>query len=159
MADDLEIPNIGALLRPVLSRLPASLVPAFLAGLERSAADRYRRWADAAAGAEERQGLLACSRREDQIAERVKRLFPLSAADEEQLELQLPEARRTYLEIFDPHPVRHQYRMQASAEREGAAAWRSLAASHPDPEVRKELEACAELEESSATWLEGCLSS
>ena len=159
MADDLEIPSIGALLRPVLSRLPTSLVPAFLAGLERSAADRYRRWADAAADAEEREGLLACSRREDEIAERVKRLFPVSGADEEQLEQQLPEALRIYREIFDPHPVRHQYRMQASAEREGAAAWRSLAASHTDPELRKELEACAELEESSATWLEGCLSS
>lgn len=158
MADGLEIPSFGALLQPVLSRLPTPLVPALLAGLERSAADRYRRWADAAESPEEREGLQACSRREDEIAERVRKLFPVSAVDAEQLEQQLPEARRTYLEAFDPHPVRHQYRMQASAEREGAAAWRSLAASQPDPEVREQLEACAELEESSATWLEGWLS-
>jgi len=158
MADDSEIPSFGELLRPALSQLSPPLVPAFLAGLERSAADRYRRWADEASDTQERDGLLACSRREDEIAERVKRLFPVSAAEEQQLEERLPEARRTYLEVFDPHPARHQYRMQASAEREGAAAWRSLAASQSDPEVRKQLEGCAELEESSAAWLEGLLS-
>jgi len=157
MADPTEIPSFGELLRPLLGRVPPSSLPAFLAGLERSAAGRYRGWAESAADPEEREGLLACAQREDEIADRVQKLFPVAGAAAEQVEEHLPEARRSYLEIFDPHPVRHQYRMQASAEREGAAAWRSLASGQEDPEARAELAACAELEETSAAWLEAWL--
>lgn len=157
MSDDPAIPRFAEILAPVIGRVPESLVPAFLAGLERSAAERYRRWAEAAGDPDERQGLLDCAGREDEIATRVQALFPVSDAAARQVEEHLPEARQTYLATFDPHPVRHQYRMQASAEREGAAAWRSLAAGQPDPDVQKELQACAELEEASAGWLEDLL--
>jgi hypothetical protein len=158
VSDDPTIPRFAELLAPVIGRVPQELVPALLAGLERSAAERYRRWAEAAGDPDERQGLLACAGREDEIATRVAKLFPVDSDGVQLIDAQLPEARQTYLATFDPHPVRHQYRMQASAEREGAAAWRSIAAGQPDPELRKQLEACSELEETSAAWLEDLLS-
>ncbi len=42
---DLTIPNFGELLAPQIGSVPEDAVPAFLARLERSAAQRYREWA------------------------------------------------------------------------------------------------------------------
>ena len=44
---NITIPQFGELLRPLLSQVPASAYPGFLARLERSAAARYRGWAEA----------------------------------------------------------------------------------------------------------------
>jgi len=156
MADEVEIPNIGALLGPLLSKLDSSLLPTLLAGLERGAAGRYRSWAANCDDPDETRGLLACAGREDEIADRVERLFPLddAARADADAEKPLPEARRLYLTVFDPHPQRAQYRIQASAEREGAAAWRGIGAAHPSAATREELEAIAGLEEENAAFLE-----
>jgi len=150
-----EIPNFGELLAPWIGRVPEGLVPLFLAGLERGAAGRYRGWADACGDAEQRKGLLACADREDEIATRVEALFPADAEARARVEAPLPDARRAYLGVFEPLPVRDQYRVQADAERQGAAAWRSLAAAHPEAAVREVLEGCALLEEESAAFLDG----
>jgi hypothetical protein len=48
-------------------------------------------------------------------------------------------------------------RIQADAERQGANAWRLIAATLSDPEIAAELEACSELEEQSAIHLEDLL--
>ena len=71
-----SIPNFGELLAPYIGSVPEEAVPAFLARLERTAADRYRMWAEAVP--EHREDLLACARREDDIADRVERIYPLA---------------------------------------------------------------------------------
>ena len=157
MSPELEIPRFGQLLQPLMVGFAREELPAFLAALERTAADRYRHWAEACDDPDEANGLLACAAREDEIAQRVSKLFPVGEAAADRIDARLPEARSAYYAVFESHPVRDQYRIQANAERQGAEAWRALAAQQTDAAVREELRACAELEEASAGWLEALL--
>ena len=139
-----EFPNFASLLRPYIEAVAEPARPRFLARLERGAAERYRLWAAEAPG-------------EDEIAERVERLFPADAAQLGEIEAALPGARDTYYGVFADLAPREQLRIQANAERQGAAAWRLLASQQSDAGVRDELLACAGLEEESALFLEKLL--
>jgi len=147
-----DIPNFGQLLAPFISRVPDHARPRFLALLERGAADRYRSWASELPA--EAPVLLACAKREDEIADRVEALYPIPDALARELEEPLPLARETYLSVFAELAIPDQLRIQAAAERQGAAAWRAIAASQSDPAVGTELERCAALEEASADALD-----
>jgi hypothetical protein len=157
MAESAPVPNFAELLAPYLGQIPQPLIPRFLSELERRAAQRYRDWAEAAGDPDEAAGLIACSRREDEIAERAGRLFPAEGEDPSKIDGALSGAAETYLGVFRDLPVREQYRIQANAERQGAAAWRGLATQVSDAAQRAELEAIARLEEESASWLEALL--
>ena len=148
----LEIPRFGELLAPFISRVPGPAMPRFLALLERGAANRYRVWADDLP--EHRDGLLECAASEDEIANRIEGAFALDESLRPALEAPLPEAIAVYYEVFAAFGVWDQLRIQANAERQGANAWRGIAASHPDPEVVRILESCSVLEESSADYLD-----
>jgi hypothetical protein len=152
---DLVIPNFGVLLGPAIEQVPERSRPAFLAQLERGAADRYRHWASRVADAAE--GLLECAGREDAIAQRVDAIFPAPEVDHAVIEQSFPVARDAYYAVFDGLSLMDQLRIQANAERQGAAAWRSLAAGQEDPSVGEALEACALLEETSADHLDGLI--
>jgi hypothetical protein len=152
---ELTIPNFGVLLGPAIRQVPERSRPAFLALLERGAADRYRHWASRVADAAE--GLSACAEREDAIARRVDALFPAPEDDHAVIERAFPIARDAYYGVFEGLPLLDQLRIQANAERQGAAAWRSLAAGQPETSVREALEACAVLEETSADHLDALI--
>jgi hypothetical protein len=145
-------PDIGKLLSRPLSALPEGALPGFLALLERGAAARYREWADALP--EYADGLRACAAREEEIADRIDAAFPMASPLRERSERQLPEARELYGSLFVGHGPEDQLAIQAGAERQGAAAWRGLAAGVDDPALREVLESCARLEEESARYLE-----
>lgn len=145
-------PNFGELLAPFIGRIPADAMPRFLALLERGAAERYRGWARELPS--EAPVLLECAAREDEIADRVEALYPISPQLAKEIEAPLPEARETYLGVFEKLPILEQLRIQADAERQGAAAWRGIAAGQSDPSVSAELERCSTLEETSAQALE-----
>ncbi len=147
-----SLPEFGRLLKPFIDSVAPSAVPGFLAMLERGAAERYRHWADVAATAE--QDLHACAAREDEIAARVERLLPLDSEQRGKALAALPGARKAYYAVFADLPLREQFRLQAGAERQGASAWRLLAAQQDDAAVRDELHTCAELEEESARCLD-----
>ena len=72
-----NIPKFGELLAPHLSRIPDAARPGALARLERSAAERYRGWAEALP--EHAEGLLSCAAREDEIADRIEAILPVPA--------------------------------------------------------------------------------
>ena len=150
-----DTPNFAQLLGPFIEPIPEAARPAFLARLERTAAERYRLWAGQAVALAD--GLLACAAREDEIADRVERLLGANAADREKIESSLEGARDTYYAVFAGKPLREQLRIQANAERQGANAWRLLAATLGDDTLSAELEVCAALEEQSAAHLEGLL--
>jgi hypothetical protein len=150
-----ETPNFARLLGPFIEAIPEAARPAFLARLERTAAERYRLWAGQAAALAE--GLLACAAREDEIADRVERVLGADAAAREKIEASAEAARDTYYAVFAGKPLREQLRIQADAERQGANAWRLLAATIGEAAVAAELEACAVLEEQSASHLEALL--
>lgn len=145
-------PDIGKLLAPQLAALPEGALPGFLALLERGAAARYRQWAEQLP--DRADGLLACAAREEQIADRIDAAFPLAPAVRARIERDLPEVRERYGSLFVGHGREDQLAIQAGAERQGAAAWRGLAAASGDAALRELLEGCARLEEESATYLE-----
>lgn len=151
-----EFPNIGALLASYITQVPEPARPRFLALLERGAAERYRIWAKELP--ESASGLIECSKREDEIADRVEALFSLDEVGRAKLEALIPGARETYYKLFEGLKPLEQVRIQANAERQGAAAWRGMAASIADPKIREELERCAGLEEASADYLDALAS-
>jgi hypothetical protein len=150
-----RIPSFAELLAPFIQKIADGSRPAFLAALERGAAQRYREWAEDEP--EHAAGLRACAEREEEIARRVDALFPADASGRTSIEHVIPEARDAYYRVFAGLPVREQWRIQASAEREGALAWRTLAAEQDEDHVRKTLLGCAALEEESAAHLDALL--
>lgn len=147
-------PDLAVLLGPFVASIPEASRPGFLCLLERTAAGRYREWAEQCP--EESEGLLACAGREDEIADRVERLMPADAADRGVMESEVGKARSAYVDLFAGLTLGEQWRIQASAERQGAAAWRGIAA-QADESLRPALESCAKLEEESAAHLEALL--
>ena len=152
---ELEIPNLGALLAGVLAGLPESAQLGLVAGLERTAAERYREWAETSR--ELAPALLACAAREEEIAARVDRLAPVAPQDQPALRDALVRAREVYAGLFVGLPVRDRMVLQAHAERQGALAWRAFAARASDAATRDALNALAELEIASADAVDGLL--
>lgn len=152
----IPVPDFGLLLAPFISTVPESAVPAFLARLERTAADRYRMWADAVP--EHAEGLLECAAREDEIADRVEQIYPATAPEEiAAMDSAIGPARDTYYEVFSHLTPVQQMSIQAKAERQGAAAWRAMIEQETDMETRATLEQCAQIEEASADYLDNLL--
>jgi hypothetical protein len=150
-----DIPNFGELLAPFIGQVPAAALPNFLALLERGAAERYRLWAELLP--EQREGLLVCAGREDQIADHADALFPIGPALREEIQAPLPAAKETYYAVFADLDVLDQLRIQANAERQGAAAWRAMVSADAPDAVNQTLESMAALEESSADFLDQLL--
>lgn len=149
-------PNFAELLAPYIDSVPAEAVPAFLARLERTAADRYRLWAEAVP--EHREGLLDCAAREDEIADRVEKIYPATAEDHVvAIDSAIGPAKDTYYDVFSSLTPFEQMSIQADAERQGAAAWRAMIDDEGDEEIKSELERCARIEEASADYLDALL--
>jgi len=145
-----EVPQFGALLRDHIQSVPTDAQPAFLAGLERSAAERYRGWADQMP--DHADELLACAASEDRIADIVTRLFPISDAVRAQVDAALPAAIALYYDVFAPYTPAEQLYLQSEAEIQGSQAWVRMSEHIVDEETRAALRTCTELElESSVT--------
>jgi hypothetical protein len=151
----LEIPRFGELLSPFISQVPDGTRPRFLALLERGAANRYRLWAEQLP--EHAAVLFECAESEDEIANRIEGAFALDESLRDELLAPLPQATQTYYDAFAPYDVWDQLRIQANAERQGAHAWRSIAAHHPDAYVVEVLHSCSALEELSADALDALI--
>jgi len=142
------VPQFGALLRSHIESVPEAARPAFLSGLERSAAARYRQWAEAAP--EYGEVLLQCAAREDEIAELVAGLFPVSPEVQQAVDEALPAAVALYYEVFAPYDVLDQLYLQSEAELQGAQAWVGIAAGIDHEAARDTLARCTALEQQSA---------
>lgn len=147
-----DAPSFGALLAPLLGKVSTADRPRFLALLERTAAARYRAWADE--WPHHREALLTCAASEDQIADRIEASFTCAADTLAEMQRILPAARDIYYGVFDGLPVVEQLRLQAAAELQGAAAWRHVAAGLADDADRQRmvdvLQSCSALEEQSS---------
>ncbi|MFK8047251.1 MAG: hypothetical protein AB8B81_02335 [Halioglobus sp.] len=147
--DSSEIPNFGELLAPYLSQVPAEAYPYMLSQLERTAAARYRYWAEEVT--EHKAGLLACADSEDEIANRVEALFPPSDEHRELVANLIPAAKETYYRVFTEYTAIEQMKIQENAERQGANAWQALKEAYPDKS--SQLDELSEIELSSAQYL------
>lgn len=148
------LPDVGALLGPLLAGVRADERPLLLAIAERLAAERYRRWAREVERPEWRAGLLACAKREDEIAGLVEGLRPDAASVQQRLRDAHPDLLAINAALFAGRPLAEQFAIQAAGERLGAGTWRALAAAVPEGAVRSAFLACAPLEEASAAFLE-----
>ena len=148
------LPNLGGVFARVLQRVPENHQPLLIAIAERLAADRYRAWAREPSQAAHADQLLACARREEEIAERVEGLFPGAAAIQRDMLAKNPDFLEIPHKVFAGFTVLEQFRIQAQGERLGAATWRSLARKEESPAAREVYLACAELEQASALVLE-----
>ena len=153
MGDNVDIPNFGELLATQVASLPAGSVPGLLARLERSAGQRYRDWA--IEFEHDRDGLLACADREDDIANRVDALFTISEEQKHTIDEVAPIAIEIFLGVYAGLSAIQQMTIQANAERQGASAWRGLVDAYP--QLNEELELLAKTEESNADYLDGLL--
>lgn len=149
MTNPPAVPQFGALLRAHIASVPDAARPAFLSGLERSAAARYREWARAAP--EHAEVLLECAAREDEIAELIAALFPIDTDMQRAVDEALPAAVSVYYDVFAPYGVLDQLYLQSEAELQGAQAWVGIAAGTDDPAAREVLARCTDLETQSAT--------
>ncbi len=150
---DVVIPKFGELLADHLGGVEAGALPFLLSQLERTAAERYRGWAEAVP--EHRDGLLACAASEDEIADRVEQLFPPTEAQRASVLAMIGEARDAYYAAFDGYGPVEQMTIQANAERQGAGAWQSLKNTYPDHSDA--LDALSQLESTSADYLDKTL--
>jgi hypothetical protein len=149
-------PDFAALLGPHISAVPEEAIPAFLALLERTAAERYRMWAEAVP--EYAEGLLACAAREDDIAQRVEHIYPATAPEQvAALNSAIGPAREAYTGVFSSLTPIEQMSIQANAERQGATAWRAMADTESDQTKQAALAQCALIEETSADFLDALL--
>ena len=145
MADRPDVPQFGALLREHIRSVPDEARPAFLAGLERSAAQRYRDWVDAIP--EWADVLDDCARREDEIADIISARFPVSSDDQARIDAALPAAITLYYDVFAPYSPEDQVYLQSEAEIQGSQAWVRMAdAGITDPDTLADLRRCTALE-------------
>lgn len=149
----IDIPKFGELLAEHLGGVPAEAYPYLLSQLERTAADRYRQWADEVPS--HRDGILKCAAAEDEIADRVEALFPPSDEHRALVAEIIPKAKKTYYSAFEPYTPVEQMTIQANAERQGANAWQTLKAAYP--EKGAELDQLSQIELSSADYLDAAL--
>lgn len=145
MADRPDVPQFGALLREHIQSIPPEAQPAFLAGLERSAAQRYRDWAELLP--EWVDVLTDCARREDQIADIISTRFPASREHQAMIDATLPAAVGLYYDVFEPFDSIDQVYLQSEAEIQGSQAWVRMGdAGITDPDTLVDLARCTELE-------------
>lgn len=150
---ELTIPNFGELLAEHLSAVPPEAYPYLLSQLERTAAQRYRGWAQDVPDHE--AGLSACADREDEIADRVEALFPPTDAHRDLVGTIIPKAKATYYAAFEPYTPVEQMTIQANAERQGANAWQNLKAAYP--QHAEQLDELSRIELESADYLDTLL--
>jgi hypothetical protein len=151
---EVVIPNFGEVLSEHLGGVPNEAYPYLLSQLERTAADRYRGWAQAVP--EHADTLLDCAAREDEIADRVEAMFPPSQPHRELVDGIIPAAKQTYYAVFEGHTPFEQMTIQADAEKQGAGAWQRLKAAYP--EHADALDKLSAIELESAACLDGLLS-
>jgi hypothetical protein len=153
-----ELPDVAAVLAPLLARLPQERQPLLVAIAERMAAARYRGWAAEPEQAAHRSELLACAQREERIADRIEALYPDAAAAQREILARNADIEAINRDLFAGRPLSEQLLIQARGERLGAATWRAFArdASRAFQEAFHD---CALLEEESAAALEAILES
>jgi len=152
---ELEIPNFPALLMEPLLAVPEASRVGFIARLERSAAERYREWA--AESKDMAKWLGECADREDEIANRAEKMFPVLPEHEKIVSEALTRARRLYAGAFEGHDLEDRIFLQAHAERQGSLAWVGFASQHGDESIKRQFLELAALEVASADQVDGAL--
>ena len=149
-----DFPNLTEVFSAILARVTPEQQPLLIAIAERLAALRYRAWANDESMRAERQQLLACAAREDEIARRVEEIHRDAADIQRRILEANPDIGDINRGIFAGRPMKDQLAIQAQGERLGAATWHRFAEQESDTSRRDVFLSCAELEEASAVVLD-----
>ena len=142
----------------LLPDLAAEEIPMLLAILERIAASKYRGWAQESADAVEREGLLACAAREDEIAGFIESLEADAQALSAALCERFPDLQERYDAVMSGLERSEQLRVQAEGELGGADYMRQFAAATQGA-VAARFESLACCEEANSKFLSALVSS
>ena len=137
---------------PLLPDVAADEIPMTIAILERLAADKYRGWAEQTTDRVERDGLLACARREEEIAEFIESLESDPQARSATLHTRFPDLQERYDSVMHELGRNEQLRVQAAGELGGADYMRQFAAASRGA-VAARFESLALCEETNAKFL------
>lgn len=148
------LPSVAELVGPIIEKVELEQQPLLIALAERIAARRYLTWAGVVGNTGDRDRLVACAEREEEVARRVEALFDGASAVQSELLARHGGLEAAYCELFEGRPLFEQFTIQSRGERLGAATWRALAEKSDDDSVRNTYLDCAKLEEESAIVLE-----
>lgn len=147
-----EPASIADAFQPLLSEISESDIPVLLAIVERIAARHYQVWAEAAADPVERDGLLACEARENEIAEFIESLYPDAETVIAGINEKFPDLQERYEAVMAGHSRLEQLRIQSEAEAGGADLMRQFAEAHSGATAARFV-ALAHCEEANSKYL------
>ena len=154
---DYDTPNFDDLLGLFLDRIKQQEKPLLIALLERVAAEKYREWAENKTFLSERDQLLECAKREDQIAYKIEQLYSDPKLIQEEITRIVPELEQASGVLFGNKAIPHQMAVLAIGERWGSGVWELLAKAETDSKTQEVLLSCRPLEEANAAVLERIL--
>ncbi len=144
--------SIAGAFEPLLPLVTAEEIPMVIAILERIAGDKYRMWAEQADNDIERDGLLACAQREDEIAIFIESLQTDPQSMIASLRERIPDFETRYDAVMDGLSRTEQLRVQSEGEMGGAGYMGQFAAAS-EGAVAARFESLALLEEANSKYL------
>ena len=144
--------SIAGAFEPLLPLVSEAEVPMVVAIIERIAAGKYRAWAEQSEDDIERDGLLACALREDEIANFIESLQPDPQGMIASLRERIPDFEERYDAVMADLSRTEQLRVQAEGEM-GGSGYMSLFAEAAAGAVAARFESLAMLEEANAKYL------
>jgi hypothetical protein len=144
--------SIAEAFEPLLPLVSPEEVPMVVAILERIAASNYRNWAEQAENSIERDGLLACAQREDEIAEFIESLQADPQGLVASLRERIPDFEQRYDAVMAGLSRTEQLRIQAEGEMGGSGYMSQFAAASEGP-VAARFESLALCEEANSKFL------
>ena len=150
--------SIAEAFQPLVPDLAPGEIPILIAMLERMAANKYRGWANDAAGAVEQAGLLACAAREDEIAVFIESLDASAQGRIAALHARFPDLQARYDSLMRGLSRIEQLRVQADGELGGAEYMRQFAAAHSGATAAR-FASLASCEEANARFLHALVDS
>jgi hypothetical protein len=144
--------SVAEAFEPLLPLVTPEEVPMVVAVLERIAATKYRDWAEQADDTVERDGMLACAQREDEIAEFIESLQTDPQSMEASLRERIPDFEQRYDAVMAGLSRTEQLRIQAEGEMGGADYMGQFAAAS-EGAVAARFESLALCEEANSKYL------
>jgi hypothetical protein len=149
-----ESRSITGAFEPLLPLVSPEEVPMVVAILERIAGSKYRIWAEQADNALERDGLLACAQREDEIADFIESLQDDPQGALASLHERIPAFEERYDAVMAGLSRIEQLRVQAEGEM-GGSGYMSQFAAATEGIIAARFESLALCEEANSKFLSG----
>jgi len=144
--------SIAGAFEPLLPLVAPEEIPMVVAILERIAANKYREWAEQAENNIERDGLLACAQREDEISIFIESLQADPQSMIASLRKRIPDFEERYDAVMEGLSRTEQLQIQAEGEM-GGSGYMSQFAEAAEGAIAARFASLALLEEANSKFL------